>query len=122
MMLFMCLCSEFMHCLAAEPHSTARLLFPSRCPSVHYSGMILLTLYLMVWDWQVSRVVPMLFYWPELLDPYYSLLLFFPFLFFLSIGWYCGADVFRLIGCISLSLSLALPSFLNNNYILSNEI
>ena len=38
-------------------------------------------------------------------------------LFFLSIGWYCGAGVFILIGCVSLSLSLALPtSFNNNNY------
>ena len=27
----------------------------------------------------------------------------FPFLFFLSISWYCGAGVFGLIGCISLS-------------------
>ena len=34
---------------------------------------------------------------------------------FLSIGWYCGAGVFGLIGCISLSLSLALPTFLSNN-------
>ena len=40
---------------------------------------------------------------------------FFPFLFFLSIGWYFGAGVFVLIGCISLSLSLALPTFFNNN-------
>ena len=41
----------------------------------------------------------------------------FPFLFFLYIGWYCGAGVFGLIGCTSLSLSLALPtSFNNNNY------
>ena len=98
----------------APPHcrsrSTARLLFPSRCPS----GMILLTPYSMVWDWRVSRAGPMLFYWPKLLYPYYSLLLF-PFLFFLSIGWYCGAGVFGLIGCISLSLSLALPTFFNNN-------
>ena len=30
-------------------------------------------------------------------------------------GWYCGAGVFGLIGCISLSLSLALPTFFNNN-------
>ena len=37
------------------------------------------------------------------------------FLFFLSIGWYCGAEIFGLIGCISLSLSLALPTILNNN-------
>ena len=36
------------------------------------------------------------FYWPQLLDPYYSRLLFFP--FSLPKGWYCGAGVFRLIG------------------------
>ena len=39
----------------------------------------------------------------------------FPFLFFPSIGWYCGAGFFGLIGCISLSLSLALPTLFNNN-------
>ena len=39
----------------------------------------------------------------------------FSFLFFLSIGWYCGALVFVLIGCIPLSLRLALPTFFNNN-------
>ena len=37
------------------------------------------------------------------------------FLFFLSIGWYCGVGVFGLIGCISLSPSLALLTFYNNN-------
>ena len=47
---------------------------PSRCPS----GTILLTPYSMVWDWRVSRTGPMLLYWPKLLYPYYSLLLFFP--------------------------------------------
>ena len=83
-------------------------IFPSRCPF----GTILLTLYSMMWDWRVSRAVPILLYWPKLLYPYYSLLLF---LFFLSIGWYCEAGVFGLIGCISLSLSLALPTFFNNN-------
>ena len=36
----------------------------------------------------------------------------FPFLLFLSIGWYYGAGIFGLIGCISLSLSLALPPLL----------
>ena len=61
-----------MHGFAAEAHSTAGLLFPSWCPS----RMILLTQYRMVWDWQVSRAWPMLFYWPKLLYPYYSLLLF----------------------------------------------
>ena len=40
-----------MHRLAAEPCSTAGLLFPSQCPS----GTILLTPFSMVWDWQVSR-------------------------------------------------------------------
>ena len=73
--------------LAAEPRSTEGLLFPSLCPS----GTILLTLYSMVWDWRVSRALPMLFYWPKLLYPYYSLQLFFPFLIFLFISWYCEA-------------------------------
>ena len=40
---------------------------------------------------------------------------FFFFFFFLSIGCYCGAGVFGLIGCISLSPSLALLTFFNNN-------
>ena len=40
-----------MHRLAAEPCSTAGLLFPSRC----HSGTILLTPYSMVWNWRVSR-------------------------------------------------------------------
>ena len=53
----------------------SRLLFPSRCPS----GTILLTPYSMVWDWRVSRAGPMLLYWPILLYPNYSLLLFIPF-------------------------------------------
>ena len=98
-----------MHHLAAEPC----------CSTLQYSRTFiplsvsllndLLTPYSMVWDWRVSRAGPMLFYWPKLLFPYYSLLLF-PFLIFLSIGWYCGAGVFGLIGCIPLSLSLALHS------------
>ena len=116
--------------LAAEPRSTAGLLSLSQCPS----GTILLTPYSMVWDWWVSRnrrtfiplsvslwndltdpysmvwdwwvsrAEPILFYWPKLL----SLLLsstFFLFLFFLYKGWYCGAVVFELIGCIYHSLS-----------------
>ena len=42
---------------------------------------------------------------------------YFSLLFFLSIGWYCGAGVFGLIWYISLFkfLSLALPTFFNNN-------
>ena len=58
--------------LAAEPCSTAGLLFPFRCPS----GTILLAPFSMVWDWRVSRAGPMLLYWHKLLYPYYSLLLF----------------------------------------------
>ena len=99
-----------MHHLAAGPRSRAGLLFPSWCPC----RMILLTPYSMVWDWRVSRAGPMLFYWPKMLYPFYNLLLL-SLLFFLSIGWYCGPGVFGLIGCISLSLSLALPTFFNNN-------
>ena len=86
--------------LPAEPRSIAGHLFPSQCPSV----TILLTPDLMVWDWQVSRGGPMLFYWTKLL---YS-----PFLFFLSIGCYCGAGAFGLIGCISLSALHCRPFFI----------
>ena len=46
---------------------------------------------------------------------------FFPFLLFLSIGWYCEAGVFGLIGYIPLSLSLALPAFFNNNNNLQSQ-
>ena len=98
--------------LAAEPRSTAGLLFPSQCAS----GTILLTQYSMVWDWPVSRAGPMLFYWIKLLYPDYSLLLFFH---FSSFYWLvCGAGVFGLFGCRSpfgLSLSLALLTCFNNN-------
>ena len=66
------------HRLAAEPCSAAGLLFPSRCPS----GTILLAPFSMVWDWRVSRAGPKLLYWPKMLYPYYSLLLFFPFSYF----------------------------------------
>ena len=62
---------------------------PSRCRTSQYRrifvhqvcpfGSILLTPCSMVWDWRVSRGGPMFFYWPKLLYPYYSLLLFFPF-------------------------------------------
>ena len=44
--------------LAAEPPGTAGLLFPSQCTS----GTTLMTLYSMVWDWQVSRAGPMFFF------------------------------------------------------------
>ena len=67
---------------------TAGLLFPYQCPS----GTILLNLHSMVFDWRVSRAGPMHFYWHKLLYPYLSSTIF-PFIFFLSTGWYCGASL-----------------------------
>ena len=55
---------------------------------------------------------PMLYYWPNY--PFLPSTIL-PFLFLLSIGWYCGAGVFGLIGCRSLSPSLALPTSFNNH-------
>ena len=103
-----------MHRLAAEPSSTAGLLFPSRCPC----GMILLTPYSMVpWDWRVSRAGPMFFNWPNMLYPFYNLLLFFPSLLsaYRLVLWGWGLRTDRVY--ITLSLSLALPTFFNNNNI-----
>ena len=53
--------SILLHLPAAEPRSTAGLLFPSQ----YLSGIIRLTPYLMVWDWWVSRAGPMPFCWPS---------------------------------------------------------
>ena len=76
--------------LVAEPRNTAGLIFPFKCPS----GTILLTTYWMVRDWRVSTAVPMLFYWPKLLYPYYSLIYFSLSLFSLYIlcGWGLRTD------------------------------
>ena len=46
----------------------------------------------------------------------------FLFPFFLFICWYCGAGVFRLIGCKSLSPSLALFTYFNNYYYNNNNL
>ena len=51
----------------------------------------------------------MFFCWPKVLYPYYSLLLFFPSSFCLL------ADIVGLGSSDPLSLSLALPTFFNNN-------
>ena len=67
----------------------------------------------MVWDWRVSRAGPMPFCWPS-----WSLLFclqLFSLLFFSSIGWWCWAGVFGLIGCQFPCPGLALPIFFNNN-------
>ena len=94
---------------AAEPRSTAGLLFASQ----YLSGTIWLTPYWMVWDWRVSRAGPMPFCWPS------CSLLFCLQLFSLSLlllyrlvvwGWGLRTDR------VSISLSgLALPIFFNNN-------
>ena len=53
---------------------------------------------------------------PKLLYPYYSLVFYCFSLSLLSIyRLVLWAGVFGLIGCLSLSLGLALPTFLNNN-------
>ena len=49
------------HLLTIELRSIAGVLFPSR----YLSGMILLTLFPMVWDWRILRAGPMSFYWPS---------------------------------------------------------
>ena len=57
-----------------------------RCRTLRRAGLLLsthcpsgTTPYSMVWDWRVSKAGPMCFYWPKLLYPYYSFLLFFIF-------------------------------------------
>ena len=101
----------------ASPHCRTsqycRTFFLSQCPS----GTILLTPHSMVWDWQVSRAEPNLFY--GLSCPIPTIVFYYLFLSLLSLFWYCGAVVLWLIGCISLSLNLALPTyFSNNNYLM----
>ena len=99
--------------LAADPSSTARVLFPSQC----LSGTFLLTPYSMVWDWRVSRAGPMLYHLPKLLYPSYCLLPFF-FFFFLSVYllilWGCGLRTNRVY--LTLSQPSTAASFNNNNY------
>ena len=56
----------FMCLLVEEPRSTSGHLFSSQC----LCGMILLTIYSMVWVWQISRAERKLFYWPKLLSPF----------------------------------------------------
>ena len=93
-----------------QPCSTAGPLFPSRCPS----GTILLTPYSMVGTGGFQEQGQCFFICLSCSIPtivFYS----FSLSLLLSIGWYCGAGVFGQIGCTSLSLRLALPTFFNNN-------
>ena len=79
-------------------------------------GTILLTLYSMVWDWRVSRALPMLFIGQSCslsfrLLPFYIRLLSF------YIRRLCGSMIFGLIGCKTVSPSLLNVRLFNNNKI-----
>ena len=86
---------------------------PPRCRTSQYcrlwlpcqslGGTICLTPYSMVWDCRVSRAWPMFFIgWNWSFNIVFYC---FPCFSFLSIGWYCGAVVFGLIGCKSLYMN-----------------
>ena len=76
----MCLCrlraalwsdiGTLMRLFAAEPRSTAGLLF--LCP--YLCKLILVTIYWMVWESRVSRAKPTSFYWPSCSLPFCLLL------------------------------------------------
>ena len=108
-----------MRLLAAEPRSIARHSFPCQC----LCGTILVTTCSMVWDWRVSRAGTMPFYWRSC-SLTFCLVLFSISLhsFYGLINWCCGIGVFRLLGCSSLSPSLALPTFFNNNNNISHFV
>ena len=79
------------------------------------SKNIMLTPYSMVWDWRSSRAGTMLFIGLSCSIPTRVFYYFSISLLSVYLGWYCGAGVFGLIKCISLSVSLALPTSFNNN-------
>ena len=98
----------------APPRSTVWPVFPSHCPSGTILGDALV-------DWFSYPCIQWYgtggfqeqgqgFFIILSCSIPFGLLLFFSFLFFLSMGWYCGAGVFGLIGCRWLSPSLALPT------------
>ena len=49
----------------APPHCRTSQYRMTFIPCQYLCGTILVTQYLMVYDWQVSRAGPMLFYWPS---------------------------------------------------------
>ena len=92
--------------------STAALLLPSQ----RLCGTILLTMYSMVGDWLVlimSWAIALFIglwlasYLSSSVGPYSF--------FFLSMGWYCEAGVFGLIGCLELSPGFPLKTVFKNN-------
>ena len=85
---------------------------PPGCRTLQYR-MRFIPLSVSLWKWQALRAGLMLHYWAELPVPFGIYC--FPFLLFLPVGWYCGAGVFGLIGCQSLSPGLVFLSFFNSN-------
>ena len=102
-----CSCQSISHALSANGNSTSagQFLIALRCAWEQWDGWAFSLTLWKVWDWLVSREQWKCFFIglscsiPTIV--FYS----FPFLFFLSICWCCGAGVFGLIGCTSLSLS-----------------
>ena len=86
-------CSAVWCSAGGTPRTMAGLSFPFQ----YLCGTIFVTPYSKVWDCRVSRAWPMPFYWPCCSLLFVSSC--FPFLFFYSLGWYCGAALFRLIRC-----------------------
>ena len=90
---------------------------PPRCRTSQYSRIFIPFLSVSLWNDLANPVFDgvRLAGFKSLRCSIPSIIFYSSLLFFLSIGWYCGAGIFGLIGCISLSLSLALPTFFNNN-------
>ena len=98
-----------MRLFAAEPSCTVRLLFHSQC----LYEAIVLTTYSIVWDAGFKS-------WANVFSSAYaarSVFIFYccPFLFSLSLGWYCWAGVVGLIRCKLFWPCLASPASSNNN-------
>ena len=90
------------------PCSMEGYLFSSQC----LCETILMTLYLMVWDWQVLRAEPIVFIVVHGRSlPFCQIICY----FFLSMAWYYEAGVFGVIRFKSFSRSTALPIIFTNN-------
>ena len=84
--------------LAAEHRSNAGSLFLSQC----LCGTIVLILYSILWEWEISRVAQWFFVGLSC-SIHFCLLLFFPFCFvYMSTVWYCGDGVFWALHCLPL--------------------
>ena len=82
------------------------------CPTQYRYGTILVTLFLMVWDWRVLRAEPTPTCWLNLFFLYIS---HFFSLFLPSTDWFCEVGVLGLIGCSHSLPALHCGLFFNNN-------